>query len=99
MIANRLASTHYDVRDFYVPPVRRRVSGLNAYTVLLGGFQFFVLADGRAVPHHLQPLVINGRDALVSLAVPLEETGEFQGIREIADRARRTVRLSPLAFR
>lgn len=89
VIMNRLVSPRYDVLQFYVEPVRWRMSGLNIYSFQLGGFQWFVLADGRAVPSHLRPLLINGLDTLPSLAIPFEETIEFKGMQAVADRQRR----------
>lgn len=91
VIANRLVSNRYDVREFYVQPIRRRLAGLNAYTFHLGGFQWFVVADSRPVTGKLKHLVINNADELVSLAVPLENTTEFQGMLAIADCAGRRV--------
>jgi hypothetical protein len=89
VIIYRLVSPRYDVRQFYVEPARRRIEGVNAYSFHLGGFQWFVFADSRSLPNMLRPLTINGRGDLVSLAIPLERTTEFQGMLEIADRQRR----------
>jgi hypothetical protein len=89
VVANRLVSPRYDVREFYVEPTRRKLEANNTYSFQLGGFQWFVLADSRSVPTFLRPLVINGRTDLRSLAIPLERTTEFEGMRDIADRTRR----------
>ncbi|WP_420142808.1 hypothetical protein [Sphingomonas sp.] len=91
VIANRLVSARYDVREFYVQPIRRKLAGLNAYSFLLGGFQWFVVADSRSLPSNLRRLVIPGATDFASLAVPLEGTPEFRDLLAIADRHRRRV--------
>ncbi len=88
VIANRLVSPRYDVREFYVEPTRRKLGPNNAYTFQLGGFQWFVLADNRPAPPKLRSLVINDRTELTSLGIPLERTTEFLGMLKIADRSR-----------
>lgn len=84
VIANRLASPHLNVRQFYVIPARQRLRDLNTYVFMLGGFQFHLIADRRPVPRHLQPLVINGQTELVSLTIPLEGTAEFKEMGHLA---------------
>jgi hypothetical protein len=85
----RLISDRFPVDGFYTMPVWANMDGINCYAFALAGFRIIAKVDKRPFPSVYKPYVINGKDRIRGPFTRLEETAEFETMRDIvADRFR-----------
>jgi hypothetical protein len=68
-------------------PIRASLDGVNCYIFALAGFRIIAKVDRRPFPPVYRPFVINRKGGVRGLFARLEETTEFEAMREVvADR-------------